>query len=111
MTFTCAYRPLSFCHNYRCLDVTTVPLRNDNYLAIESSHWPFLSVKTANVAIVGPPHNVFAVALFFARDKIKDSFPTRDHFSYKSFLSNSAGTITLVMRVSCDVTFYSDFYF
>lgn len=44
-TFTCAYRPLSFCHNYRRLDVTIVPLRNDNYMAIELSHWPFLSVK------------------------------------------------------------------
>lgn len=26
MTFTCPYRPLSFCYNYWCLDTATVPL-------------------------------------------------------------------------------------
>jgi len=43
--YLAAYRPLFFCYNYRRLDATIVPARNDNYVAIESSYRPFLSVK------------------------------------------------------------------
>lgn len=54
-------RSLSFLQQLqRCLDVVAVPPQNDNYVAIESSHRSFLSVKRHNVPVVWTSfHSVF----------------------------------------------------